>query len=154
LLFRLSAETYALPVNRVREILRVGVITRVPGAPLHVRGVTNLRGRILPVVELRTRITLSELTLTPAARVIVVEVRGRTLGILVDEVSDIVWVEKSLFGPPPREIVNGTTDYVSGVGRVGERLVLMMDLDTAMRVARADNAAEPAQSETQEKVQP
>jgi purine-binding chemotaxis protein CheW len=137
LLFDLSRETYGIPVTRVLEILRVGEITRVPGAPLHVRGIINVRGRILPVVELRTRITLGELELSDAARVVVVEASGRTLGILVDRVRDIVHVARHDFGPPPRELAAETTDYVSAVGKVAERLVLLVDLERALRLPRS-----------------
>jgi purine-binding chemotaxis protein CheW len=137
LLFDLSRETYGIPVTRVLEILRVGEITRVPGAPPHVRGIINVRGRILPAVELRTRITLGELAITEAARLVVVEASGRTLGILVDRVRDIVHVARHDFGAPPRELSAEATDYVSAVGKVAERLVLLVDLERALRLPKS-----------------
>lgn len=138
LLFRLSGETYALPIEQVHEILRVGGLTRVPGAPRHVRGVMNVRGRILPVVELRTRITLGELSLTESSRVILVEVSGKLLGLLVDKVADVVRVPSDIFSAPPVEVVNEVTDYVSAVGRLGEQLVLLVDLERAMRLPKSE----------------
>ena len=138
LLFELARETYGVALAGVLEILRVGTITRVPGAPRHVRGVMNVRGRILPVVELRTRITLGELSLTESSRVILVEVSGKLLGLLVDKVADVVRVPSDIFSAPPVEVVNEVTDYVSAVGRLGEQLVLLVDLERAMRLPKSE----------------
>src|SRR5574338_236846 len=75
--FRLDAEEYGVPIEAVREVVRVADVTRVPHAPAHIRGVMNLRGRILPIVEIRTRLGLTAAELTPSSRVVVVDVAGR-----------------------------------------------------------------------------
>ena len=85
--FRLEREAFGVPIDRVREVVRVTDITRVPEAPPHIRGVTNLRGRVLPVVELRTRLGLTPAVIAPSSRILVVEAHGRVLGLLVDGVS-------------------------------------------------------------------
>ncbi|MGH2708293.1 MAG: chemotaxis protein CheW, partial [Actinomycetota bacterium] len=84
--FALDREEFGIPIDQVREVIRVGDITRVPQAPSHVRGVINLRGRILPVVEIRTRLGLTAAVITPHSRVVVVESHARVLGLLVDAV--------------------------------------------------------------------
>jgi purine-binding chemotaxis protein CheW len=150
LLFQMGDEHYAIPLGKVIEILRVEQLTRVPGAPPHVRGVMNVRGRILPVVELRTRITLPSLVLGETARVIVVEASGRKLGILVDAVSDILRVASEDLSPPPSEVMNDVTDYVSAVGNLDGRVVLVVDLERALRLPASTLAKTRADNEQSE----
>jgi len=130
--FRIDRESFAVPIDRVREVVRVTEITRVPEAPIHIRGVTNLRGRVLPVVELRTRLGLPPAEITPASRILVVEVHGRVLGLLVDQVSRVMKVPSSCVVPPPPEVLAERTDYIPGVARVGENLFILLDLDRVL----------------------
>ena len=101
LTFCLCGEEFGLPILRSREIVRVGEITRIPEAPPHVRGVLNLRGRVVPVVEIRTRLGLPIAPLTPQSRVIMVEAQGRLFGLLVDRVSRIAKIAASAIKPVP-----------------------------------------------------
>jgi len=110
----------------------VAEITRVPQAPPHVRGVANLRGRILAVVELRSRLGLAPAELTPRSRVVVVEVRGRVLGLLVDAVSQVTKVPQASVVPAPEEVVSGDAGYVTGVARWQSRLIILLDLEKAL----------------------
>jgi purine-binding chemotaxis protein CheW len=139
--FRLDAEEFGLPIGSVREVTRVGDITRVPRAPEHVRGVTNLRGRILPVYEIRTRLGLAPLQPGPKARVVVVEVRGRLLGLLVDAVAQVQKVPADRLVATPDEVRSGHTDYLTGVVHLGERLIILLDLERALG---ADGHLSPA----------
>lgn len=125
--FVLDREEYGLPVGSVREVLRVGELTRVPQAPPHIRGVTNVRGSILPVVEIRTRIGLDPLDPGPAARVVVLEIGERALGLLVDRVTRVAKVRLSEIEPPPAEVVTARTDYVVGVAKRSEGLLILLD---------------------------
>ena len=125
--FRLDAEEYGLPVESVREILRLGETTRVPQAPPHIRGLMNVRGSILPVVEVRTRIGLAPLEPGPSARVVVLEVGERALGLLVDRVTRVAKVKVSEIEPPPAEVVTARTDYVVGVAKRAEGLLVLLD---------------------------
>ena len=130
--FVLEREEFGIPIARTREIVRVGDITRVPQAPPHIRGVMNLRGRILPVVEIRTRFGLSPATLTPRSRVVVVEAHGRTVGILVDGVAQVVKVAESAVVAAPEEVVSHRSDYITGVARMGTRLIILLELEKAL----------------------
>lgn len=125
--FLLDREEFGLPVESVREVLRVGEVTRVPQAPAHIRGVTNVRGSILPVVEIRTRIGLSPLDPGPLARIVVLEVGERALGLLVDRVTRVAKVRVSEIEPPPAEVVTARTDYVTGVAKRPEGLLILLD---------------------------
>ena len=112
--------------------------TRVPEAPQHIRGVTNLRGRILPVVELRSRLGLAPLdTPGPRARIIVVETDGRILGLLVDSVSHVLKVTAGMVIDAPAEVTSAQGNYVTGVARIDSRLVILLDLDRALLPALA-----------------
>lgn len=125
--FLLEGEEFGLPVENVREVLRVGEVTRVPQAPPHIRGVTNVRGSILPVVEIRTRMGLPALDPGPQARVVVLEVGERALGLLVDRVTRVARLGVSEIQPPPAEVVTARTDYVVGVARRPEGLLILLD---------------------------
>ena len=130
--FRLDGEEFGLPVEMVREVTRVGDITRVPQAPAHIRGVTNLRGRILPVVEIRTRLGLTPLVPRSTARIVVAEVRGRVLGLLVDSVAQVQKVPAERVVAAPDEVRSGHTDYITGVVQLFDRLIILLDLARAL----------------------
>jgi purine-binding chemotaxis protein CheW len=130
--FSLGREEYGIPVTQVREVIRVGDITRVPQAPAHVRGVTNLRGRILPVVELRSRLGLDAAVPTSRSRIVVVEVRDRVLGLLVDAVQQVVKVPVETVVPTPEEVRTADSAYLGGVARWNNRLVILLELEQAL----------------------
>ncbi len=130
--FRLDGEEFGLPVETVREVIRVGDITRVPQAPPHIRGVTNLRGRILPVVEIRTRLGLAPLVPRSTARIIVAEVRGRVLGLLVDSVAQVQKLPADRLVAAPDEVKSAHTTYLTGVIHLNERLIILLDLALAL----------------------
>lgn len=130
--FRLDAEEYGVPIDAVREVVRVADVTRVPHAPAHIRGVMNLRGRILPIVEIRTRLGLTPARVTPASRVVVVEVAGRMLGLLVDSVGQVARVGERQVAAPPEEVRSAGGEAVIGVARVGQRLLVLLDLSRAL----------------------
>jgi purine-binding chemotaxis protein CheW len=130
--FLLEREAYGVPVQRVREVIRVGEITRVPQAPEHVRGVTNLRGRILPVVELRGRLGLTPAVVTPRSRIIVTEAHGRILGLLVDAVLQVTRIPADTVQPPPEDIMTPEADWLAGVARRPDRLLILLELDAVL----------------------
>jgi purine-binding chemotaxis protein CheW len=130
--FALDREEFGIPIGQVREVIRVSEITRVPQARPHVRGVTNLRGRILAVVEIRTRMGLPAAEITPRSRVVVVGVHDRILGILVDGVSHVVKVPTDTVAPAPEEILSPGTDYITGVARWNSRLIVLLDLEKVL----------------------
>ncbi len=126
--FELDGDAYALPIERVVEVLRVEEIQRVPQAPAHVRGVANVRGAIVPIVEVRTRIGLDPLDPTPAARIIRVLAGGRSLGFLVDRVTGLRKVRASQVGPA-EVVIAGMDACLSGVaeGELGPLALLDPD---------------------------
>jgi purine-binding chemotaxis protein CheW len=130
--FSLDREEFGIPIGQVREVIRVGEITRVPQARQHVRGVTNLRGRVLAVFEIRTRMGLSPAEITPKSRVVVVGVHDRTLGILVDAVSQVLKIPATTVAPAPEEVLSPDADYISGVVRWNSRLIILLNLEKVL----------------------
>jgi purine-binding chemotaxis protein CheW len=130
--FLLEGEEYGVDVRQVQEIRRVSEITTVPRAPEFVRGVVNLRGRILPVLDLKRKLGLGEVSMERAARIVVVNVEKRTLGLLVDGASQVLKVPVSRIEPPPEEVVERGGDYIRGVAKLEDRLIILIDLRRAL----------------------
>ena len=124
--FRLCEEEYGIDIGAVREIITVPGITRVPHAPEYVRGIINLRGGVIPVIDLAQRLGLT--AERQGERIIVVEREGVQLGLLVDTVSEVTQIaEDSVEGPAG--VLDGQRDgFVEGVAKLGERLVLLLDV--------------------------
>lgn len=130
--FSLDEETFALPVEPVRQVVRVSNITRVPHAPRPVRGVTNLRGRVIPVIDLRMRVGLDPSRISRHSRVVAVASRGRLLGLLVDAVHQVVHLDLNQVQPPPEDVMTIQSDYILGVYHQDDSLVLLLDVDRAL----------------------
>jgi len=130
--FGLAGETFALPVDPVHEVVRPTSITRVPHAPYPIRGVTNLRGRVVPVIDLRLRLELPLGDVTRTSRIVVVGSRGRRLGLLVDAVQQVVHLDVDRVQPPPDDVMTVQSDYISGVYHLGEELILLLDVDRVL----------------------
>lgn len=126
--FTLGSEEYGAPIRQVREVVRVGEITRVPHAPAHMRGVMNLRGRVLPVLELRSRLGLPPAELSTRSRVLVVEAHGRLLGLLVDAVRNVSRIPASAASAPPDDVRCAEAEYITGMARWEGRLIILLDL--------------------------
>jgi len=135
--FALGGETFGLQVASVLEILRVAGITRVPHAPRVVRGVTNMRGKVLPVVDLRVRLGMEIAEITSQSRILVASSRGRLLGLLVDAVTQVDRIDRNAVQPPPPDVMTTQSDYIIGVSQLGERLVILLDVDLVLIVHEA-----------------
>ncbi|HWR38820.1 MAG TPA: chemotaxis protein CheW [Patescibacteria group bacterium] len=126
--FRLAREEYGLPITKVQEINRVVPTTRLPQMPSFLEGIINLRGRIIPVVDMRKRFQLGAAEHTEDSRIIVVEACGQTIGIVVDAVHEVITLSEAGIEPaPPASTLD--EKFLQGVGKVGERLLLLLDID-------------------------
>jgi purine-binding chemotaxis protein CheW len=137
--FRIGAEQYGLDILKVREIIRVGAITRMPRAPAFVRGIINLRGDVIPVLSLGERFGLVTAEDGASARVIVVEIGGRLIGMMVDSVSAVLRVPVGQIDPPPPIIGGMSRRYVRGLAKLEKSLVILLDIE---RVLSRDEQAE------------
>jgi purine-binding chemotaxis protein CheW len=128
-----AGDVYAVPVARVEEVLRVGDITRLPDAPAPVRGITQQRGRILTVVDLRVRLGYEPAPLGARSRVCVVSSRGRSLGLLVDAARHVVKLLPSGKRPPPDEVASARSVFILGVYRLNDdELAMLLDVDRVL----------------------
>ena len=127
--FKLGSEEYGVEIGNVQEIIRAANITNVPGAPPHVRGVINLRGKIIPVADLRRRFGLPDMEATDSQRIVVVELGGRRIGMLVDRVSQVIKIPEGVVEEMPEEATTIDDNYIMGVGKLGNRLVIILDLN-------------------------
>jgi len=143
--FFLDREEYGVDVRQVQEIRRLSEITTVPRAPDFIRGVINLRGRILPVLDLKRKLGLGDVEALRATRIVVVRVGERLLGLLVDGASQVLKVPVSRIEPPPEEVQDKGGDYIRGVAKLDDRLIIVVDLGRLLahelRVAGASAAA-------------
>ena len=127
--FRLGDEEYAVDVGQVQEIVRLTSITAVPRSASYVEGVVNLRGRIVPVIDLAGRFGLARRPRSKASRIVITEVGGRTVGMLVDAVSEVLRLEASAIDPTPEMLQAGIqADFITGIGKLEGRLLIMLDL--------------------------
>jgi len=126
--FRIGRETFGLPISLVHEIVRPPEITNVPHAPEYVEGVMNLRGRIVPVIDLRRRFGGTAIANSRKNRVLVVDVESRAVGLIVDSASEVLKISDAQIEPPPNVLTDAATSYVTGVAKHQGRLIILVDL--------------------------
>jgi purine-binding chemotaxis protein CheW len=131
--FRIGRETFGLPIAMVREIVRVPEITSVPNAPDYIEGVINLRGRIIPIVDLRKRFGQKSFEPNKKNRIVVVELGARTFGLIVNSASEVLRIPPSEIEEPHNVFQEGELDYVTGVGKLNGRLVILLDVNRILR---------------------
>jgi purine-binding chemotaxis protein CheW len=141
--FHLGGEEFGLEILRVQEIIRMMDLTRVPNSPSFVEGVINLRGKVIPVIGLRKRFNLEDHPHDKQTRIVVVEVKGTVVGFVVDSVSEVLRIPADTVEPPPR-LAKVDREFVSGVGKLENRLLLMIDIDRLMSDTEQAACAEVA----------
>ena len=148
--FVVGAEEYAIPILAVQEINRMMAITRVPQSPPFVEGVINLRGKVIPVVDLRKRFGMPVNENTGEERIIVVEVQGQTegrvIGFTVDKVNRVLRIGSDIVEPAPAMATGSNSEYVQGVGKLDEGLLILLSLDKLFSPAELELAASAAAS--------
>jgi len=127
--FKIADEEYAVDILMVQEIIRMMQVTKVPNAPDFVDGVINLRGRIIPVIDLRSKLGLPRKEVDKDKRIIVVEVSGKTVGFIVDAVTEVLRIPASITEPPPDLVTNVNSEFIKAVGKLEDRLLILIDLE-------------------------
>jgi purine-binding chemotaxis protein CheW len=131
--FRVGTETFGVPITCVHEIVRVPDITSVPDSPEFVEGVINLRGKIVSVVDLRKRFGETKIDPGKKNRVIVVESDGKLVGLIVDSASEVLRIPNADIEPPPSALQSSESSYVTGVGKLNNRLIILVDLKRVLQ---------------------
>jgi purine-binding chemotaxis protein CheW len=127
--FRLGQEEYAIEIIRVQEIILIGEVTRLPQTPHYIKGVINLRSTVIPVVDLRLRFGLPEEPATDETRIMVVNVSGKTIGLIVDAVSEVLRISQEQISPPPPTVAGLEQNYLVGLAKLEERLLILLDIE-------------------------
>ena len=143
--FRIGNETFGVRIGSVREIVRVPEITAVPSAPDTVEGVINLRGKIIPVMDLRKRFGHVDMQPDKKNRILVVELENKLVGLIVNAASEVLKIPPSEIEPPGSVFAEGESSYVTGVGKLKGRLIILLDVGKLLHqqeVKRLEEAAE------------
>lgn len=153
--FRLGDELFAINVAQVREVLEVATITKVPAAPAYMRGVVNVRGQAIPVVDLRLKFGLPQGTDTVHTRIIVMELQldgeQAVLGGIADSVHEVIELDAGSINPPPRIAMRWRTEFIQGMGRRGDDFIIILDVNAVfsseeLAIVSGIQAAEQATS--------
>ncbi len=143
--FKLASEEYGVEVLKVREIIRLPAITKMPGMPPHVEGIINLRGKVIPIISLRRRFSLEDSDNSSShARIVIMDVAGSLAGFIVDAVSEVIRIPSSEILPPPAMVLAGTIgqEVITGVYNHAERLLVILDIDRMFSDAERAGFAE------------
>lgn len=126
--FSLDDEEFGIEILKVQEINRMAKLTKVPQAPHFVEGIINLRGKVIPVIDLRRKFGMDSKEWDKNTRIVVCDVDGRVTGMIVDAVEEVRRIPKSLMEPPPNIVTSASVDYISGVVKLDDRLLLFLDI--------------------------
>jgi purine-binding chemotaxis protein CheW len=127
-IFKLGQEEYGVDIFQVREIRAVEAITRVPRSPEFIEGITNLRGKVIPIMDLGKRFELETKQRDKNTRIMVTELEGNTIGMLVDSVSEVLRLSPEDIEPPPTIATTVASEYIKGIGKKENRLIILLDL--------------------------
>jgi purine-binding chemotaxis protein CheW len=130
--FDLASEYYGVDIGDVREIIRMQNVTRVPGTPAYMEGVTNLRGKVVPVVDLRKRLDLKVKAQTKESRIVVVDIGGKDVGVIVDGVTEVLRIPLASVEPPSQMVADSEGGYIRGIAKLEDKLVILLDLDRVL----------------------
>ncbi len=120
---------YGVPINQVQEIISMENPTKMPQSADFVEGIINLRGKIIPIIDLKKRFGMGESCITEDSKGIWVQVEGHDVGIIVDEITEVLHLSEQSIEPPPMVVGGATASYLTGVGKVDDRLLIMLDMD-------------------------
>lgn len=138
LTFTLDAELFAVNIAHIREVLDLTTITRVPRAPEFLRGVINLRGRVIPVVDMRSKFDMPEAERTVNTSVIIMEItldeESTVIGALVDSVQEVINLEQDHIEPPPRFGTRLSTKFIKGMGKRDDKFIIILDIDKVFSI--------------------
>jgi purine-binding chemotaxis protein CheW len=141
--FRVGTELFGVPISAVQEIVRVPAISRIPQSPEFVEGVINLRGRIITVIDMRKRLGQAPVELdndvnARKARILVVEAEGRLVGVIVDEVAEVLRLSEDQTEPAPPMVAGLSNQYIRGVGKLKDDLLILIEIEKILTVEQLE----------------
>lgn len=145
--FSIADEIYGVDIHQVKEIIRVPEITRVPRTPDFVEGVVNLRGSVIPVLDLRKRFGFASGEASSDQRIVVMEVANQTVGMIVDSVSEVLQVDVEEVEAPSPYVVSVDSQYIAGIVKLDERLIILLDADRVLSNEEREAVAQLTEEE-------
>ena len=127
--FKLAGQKYAVDILKVQEINNMKEITTIPNAPHFLEGAVNLRGKVIPVLNLRKKFSLEVRNLSELDKIVIMDIRGVIMGTIVDSVSDVLRIAKDVVEPPPPVSANVSSRFIAGIAKLEEGLVILLDMD-------------------------
>lgn len=140
--FSIGEEEFGVDILKVQEIIRTMEITKVPRAPQFVEGVINLRGKVIPIIDLRSKFGLQFREHDQHTRIIVIEINDMIVGFVVDSVSEVLRIPASTVEPPPPVVSGLESEYINGVGKLEDRLLILLDLNRLLSSEEQDQLAQ------------
>lgn len=138
LTFHIGVEDYGIDICHVTEIIGIQKITNVPDMPESIRGVINLRGKVIPVMDVRSRFQLEERAYDERTCIVVVEIDETVVGLVVDQVREVVEIPENQIEPPPCSSFNAGSNYISGLGKLGEEVKILLDVQRLLSEEEID----------------
>ncbi|WP_078593728.1 chemotaxis protein CheW [Evansella clarkii] len=129
IVFQLHNEQYGVNIQQVRSIEKLLNVTPVPGTADFIKGVINLRGDITPIIDLKDRLQIGKTEYTDHTRVLIINIESIQMGLIVDNATDVLDIEQSIIDAPPEVIGGVTEEYLSGVAKIDDRLLILLDLE-------------------------
>ena len=145
--FRLANEEYGIEITKVQEIILVGAITRMPQTAAYIKGLINLRSTVIPIVDLRLRFGMAEEAYTDETRIMVMNVGGKTLGLVVDAVSEVLRISKEQVAPPPPTVGGLGRDYLTGLAKLEKRLLILLDVERLLADTGSSSVEESVEAQ-------
>ncbi len=145
-IFELGAENFGIEIATVEGIVKLQEITKIPQAPMYMEGITNLRGSVLPVIDLQKRFGMVLQERTNETRIMVANVDGVKIGMIVSAVSEVLTIEDSVIEPPPPMVSNINSEFIVGVAKIDKRLVILLDLAKVLSVEEKLQVAKVVES--------
>ncbi|NBR07459.1 MAG: purine-binding chemotaxis protein CheW, partial [Planctomycetes bacterium] len=138
--FILDEQEYAIPIEKIQEIVLYNGVTRLPQVPPFVEGVTNLRGNIIPILNLRVILGMANREINPDTRVVVVHVQKKTVGLIVDSVTQVKKVNPQLVQSPESAIAMGASNHIAGLTKENDHLLILLDIEKMMQTINVQEA--------------
>ena len=130
--FHIGEEEFGVDILKVQEINRMVEVTKVPNSPDYVDGIINLRGKVIPIIDLRRRLGMPAKSYDKDTRIVVVEMDGKIIGFVVDSVSEVLRISKSIVEPPPKMVGSIDSEFITAIGKLEDRLLILLDLESIL----------------------
>jgi len=132
--FNIGEEQYGVDILKVHEIIRMVTITQVPDSPSYMEGIINLRGKIIPIVDLRLRMGIAKKEYDKGTRVIIVDISGKVMGFIVDSVNEVLRIPKSITEPPPTMTTQIDSDFITSIAKMENNIVILLNLEKILSI--------------------